>query len=130
MSRSMGAASQAAIFLLLATLCRGAPSHYFTMHNVQHLWSFGAAAPGGQEGRAWGRRLTATDSNAIDCGTPPGEKDRPDPMYFTQSGCSLSSMDGQAYLDSSGTFRNASKGDLIQVRLAAGQLLGGAGGGY
>lgn len=108
----------------MLTLCGAAPAHYYLMHATDAVraevagmraWvsTGGSAVP--PQGWAATRRRLAAEDDKPDCGTPPGEGDRRDPMYFTQSGCSVNSMDGYAYIDSNGVFRNASKGELIQV---------------
>ena len=109
---------------LAMTFCSAAPHHYVHMHSteavrVAHAEMRAWIGSGGQgaPGAAWAarRRLAAKDDGP-DCGTALGKDAPRDPMWFTQSGCSISSQDGYAYIDSASTFRNASKGDLIQVR--------------
>ena len=128
----MARAPQAGLAALLAlvTLCAAAPSHYFAMHATDAVRAAHAemrawvAAPAGGGGAARRRLAKKRDGDGIDCGTPPEEGAPRDPMWFTQAGCSLSGMEGFAYMDSNGNFRNASKGDLIQARwldTAAGQ---------
>ena len=122
----MGHASAGVAFwsLALATLCAAAPPHDLAMHatdavRTAHAEMRAWVAGGGTAG-AGRRRLAQGGGDGVDCGAPPAEGGPRDPMFFTQAGCSVSSMDGYAYIDSDGTFRNASKGDLIQVRMQAG----------
>ena len=105
------------------------PSHYFQMHATDavrahaasmRMWagSAGGAARDADGHRGGGARRLASKQprgDAVDCGSPPSKSDPADPMWFTQAGCSLASMDNYSYLDEAGAYRTANKGELIQA---------------
>lgn len=103
---------------LLTARVSAAPSHYWHMHctdavRAAHRALRTAAATGARH-----QLLSATNSSSGGgasglCGQPPAHPER-DPMWFTQAGCSLASIDNFAYLDE-GTYRTAHKGELVKA---------------
>jgi len=93
---------------VITTLSHAAPSHYLVAHTTPAVQAAVRSSFAGTILTNSNRRDLRAD-NAVDCGTP----DPSDAMWFTQNGCSISSVDNYTYLDGN-TVRTAKKGDLIK----------------